>query len=445
MAQTLEQFAKAVVAAGLSAPDDLKSWFVKRPAERRPRDVATFAAALVEDGLLTAYQATVLQQRRPQALNFGNYLLVDQLGSGASGHVFKARHKTSGRLTAIKVLSTDTAQDATAVKRFEREMQAAGRLAHPNIVKTFDAGQWNGQHYLVMEYVEGRDLASVVKSNGPLDVASALRYLEHAAEGLRYAHQEGIVHRDIKPGNLLLDAQGNVRLLDLGLARFADSGDGLTATQQVMGTVDYMSPEQSADTKRADARADVYSLGATLWYFLTGKKLYEAKGVVERIMLHRSAPIPSLASVRPEVPAWVDRLLKRMVAKSPDDRFQTMSDLLSALRRGDAASDDATDTAAEVVALGEATISQLSRDELASLRQARVSADVGASPVGPLEVQIDVGGRTGGGPDARSAALRTTRPSASARQPTTGGRRWIVAAVVGVLVSAGIGYWLFGS
>ena len=444
MAQSLEQFGKAVVAAGLSTPDDLKSWYVQRPAECRPRDVATFAAGLVEDGLLTAYQSSVLQQGKPQALNFGNYLLVDQLGSGASGHVFKARHKTSGRMTAIKVLSTDTAQDATAVKRFEREMQAAGRLAHPNIVKTFDAGQWNGQHYLVMEYVEGRDMASVVKTQGPLDVASALRYLEQAAEGLRYAHQEGIVHRDIKPGNLLLDAQGNVRLLDLGLARFADSGDGLTATQQVMGTVDYMSPEQSADTKRADARADVYSLGATLWYFLTGKKLYEGKGVVERIMLHRSAPIPSLVAVRPEVPAWVDGLLKRMVAKSPDDRFQTMSDLLKALRRGDAAPEDGTDSAAEVVALGEATISQLSRNELANLRQARVSAEGGTAAVGPLELQIDVGGRAGPGREVRSGGARKTQSAAPAQRMKIR-RRWIVAAVIGVLVAAGVGYWLFGS
>ncbi|MBL9093994.1 MAG: serine/threonine protein kinase [Planctomycetaceae bacterium] len=406
MAISMEQFGKGVVASGLLTADQLKTWFTALPAADRPRDPEQFAAQLIKSGKITGYQSKVLLQGKPAALTFGNYLLEAQLGVGASGAVFRAKHKQSGRTVAIKVLSATMAADPTAVKRFQREVEAAGRLTHPNIVRSIDGGELNGQHYLVMEYVDGADLASIVKTKGPLPVAQALDCLRQAASALAYAHEQGVIHRDIKPGNLLLEKSGTVRLLDMGLVRFEDSGEGLTGTQQVMGTIDYMSPEQAADTRHADARCDIYSLGCTLWFLLTGKKIYDAKGVVERVMMHRTAPIPSLAAERKDLPPRVEEVFRKMVAKKPDDRLQTMraveSALAGILNGQEPSSDEVTEAEdeavelAEVEELGEQSFSNLSTGALATViptsdavgQFANLAVSGAVSPVGDFAINV---------------------------------------------------------
>lgn len=337
MPVTMEQFGKGMVAAGLATVDELRAVWAALPADKRPKDPQQFAQILRAQQKLTEYQAQVLLQGKASALSFGNYVLLSQLGVGASGHVFRAKHKMSGREVAIKVLAASVAQNEKSVKRFHREVQATAKLAHPNIVRAVDAGEINGQHYMVMEFVDGEDLSSRVKKQGPLDVKTAVQCLLHAGRGLEYAHAQGIIHRDIKPGNMLCDRAGTVRLLDLGLVRFEDSGeatgDGLTGTQQVMGTIDYMAPEQVLDTRHADARCDIYSLGCTLFYLLTGRKAYEGKGVVDRIMQHRTAEIPSLVKLGSGVPDDVDRIFRKMVSKKPVDRYQTMTQVCTAFER----------------------------------------------------------------------------------------------------------------
>jgi serine/threonine protein kinase len=465
MSQTLEQFGKSLIAAGLMTKEELRAWFTGLPADKRPRDSEAFAAALVADGKLSKYQSTVLAQGKPQALQFGHYLLVSQLGSGASGHVFKARHRTSQRDVAIKVLAAEVAQDPTSVKRFRREVEAAGRLEHRHIVRSVDAGEYNGQHYLVMEYVDGSDLASIVKTRGPLPVDEAIHCVLQAAEGFRFAHEAGVVHRDIKPGNLLLDKNGTVRILDLGLVRFEGAGDGLTATQQVMGTVDYMSPEQSADTKRADARADIYSLGVTLWYLLTGRRMYESKNMVERIMMHRSAPIPSLTSARPDVPAALDAVFKRMVAKHPDERYQTMAEVGRALQgvlEGTAAGGEAAP--AEVMEL---SIMSLSKGDLAAFLRAReelpeaslakpmsapaeASESAGSEPTsgvaaGPFDFTVDTSRKKTGKPAAIKQPAKQAKPVEGDEESPNGGagrkRMLIGLAALGAAAAIGVGIW----
>ncbi|MEJ7595713.1 MAG: serine/threonine-protein kinase, partial [Planctomycetaceae bacterium] len=213
-----------------------------------------------------------------------DYQIVAKLGEGGMGTIYKAVHQRLKKVVALKVLPTSRIGDPAAVARFEREMEVLGQLNHPHIVQAFDAGEHEGQHYLVMEYVEGRNLSDIVRRCSPLSIADACLLISQAAAGLQYAHENGFVHRDIKPSNLMLATTGMksgpsviVKILDLGLARALDQRPDaaapnaeLTTTGQVMGTLDYMAPEQGGDAHQVDIRADIYSLGATLYKLLTG-------------------------------------------------------------------------------------------------------------------------------------------------------------------------------
>ncbi len=224
-----------------------------------------------------------------------------------------------------------------ALARFQREAQAAAKLEHPNIVAAYDADDVGDVHFLVMQFIDGTDLATLVKTRGLLPVETAIGYTRQTATGLAYAHDQGVVHRDIKPSNLLLDKEGAIKILDMGLARIeprdADSETQaqITTTGAVLGTVDFMSPEQAMNTKYADARSDVYSLGCTLWALLTGGPVYRGATVVEKLVAHREHPIPSLRDWRPDAPPAVDALFARMIAKRPDERMQSMSEVLAAI------------------------------------------------------------------------------------------------------------------
>ena len=265
----------------------------------------------------------------------GNYSILDKLGQGGMGTVFRAEHRRMLREVALKVLSPEVLKAPQAVQRFHREVRVAAKLTHPNIVTAYDADEERGVHFLVMEIVEGTSLAALVKRHGPLPPKKAIDFVVQAARGLEYAHSKGIVHRDIKPGNLMLDQFGIVKILDLGLARLDEGGlaaaeGDLTDTGNVMGTIDYISPEQALNTKHADQRSDIYSLGCTLWFLLTGKPVYGGQTPVERILAHRDRPVPSLRGVRNYVSMELEAVFRTMVAKSPDERYKSMADVLKA-------------------------------------------------------------------------------------------------------------------
>jgi serine/threonine protein kinase len=287
-------------------------------------------------GMLTAFQLDAINRGKPNELKIGNYDVLDRLGAGGMGTVVKARHRRMKRIVALKILSSSLSKDHSFVQRFQREVETIARLQHPNIVMAFDADEAEIGHFLVMEFVDGRDLSSVVEKTGPLSIALA-NYTLQKARGLAYAHSQEIIHRDIKPANLLLDASGVVKVTDLGLATHQSGGGGgssatgITQAGGIVGTVDYMSPEQAVDSTDVDHRCDIYSLGCTLYFLLTGRSIYGGGNAMSILVRHREAPIPWLLSVREDVPPELENIFRRMVAKKPDDRFSKMSEVVTEL------------------------------------------------------------------------------------------------------------------
>jgi serine/threonine protein kinase/Leucine-rich repeat (LRR) protein len=332
MAVALEQFVKQLEDSGVISSGRLASYL---PPQAHPKDAQELARELVRQKHLTKFQAQEIYQGRAKSLILGNYTILDRIGAGGMGQVFKAEHRRMKRIVAVKMLPKNVTKDAAAVARFQREVEAAARLSHANIVAAYDADEADGVHFLAMEYVEGSDLSALVKKNGPFPPAKAVNYVLQAARGLEFAHAEGVVHRDIKPANLLLDKKGAVKILDMGLARI-DSGGAvaaqaeLTGTGAVLGTVDYMAPEQALSTKHADARADIYSLGCSLYYLLVGKAIYGGDTLMAKLLAHRESPIPALGA---GVPEQVEAVFQKMVAKTVEDRYQTMSQVVVDLEK----------------------------------------------------------------------------------------------------------------
>jgi eukaryotic-like serine/threonine-protein kinase len=321
-------------------------------------DPRALAQQMIKRGWLTPFQLNQVFQGRAAELLLGPYVILERLGEGGTGQVFKASHRRMRRVVALKLIRRELLSDAEVVSRFLREIQVVSQLAHPNIVHAYDAGPIGSTYFLAMEYIKGIDLAFVVKQSGPLTVTHACDCIRQAALGLQHAHMRGLVHRDIKPPNLIVVSRQwpvagkekfassltiqhspltTLKILDLGLARLQRAVDGektslLTPAGPVMmGTPDYLAPEQALNFHAADIRADIYSLGCTFYYLLTGQPPFPGGSLAQKLLRHQQATPPPLDRLRSDVPAELVTVIRQMLAKRPEDRFQTPAEVVAAL------------------------------------------------------------------------------------------------------------------
>lgn len=307
----------------------------------RPRDLAR---ALVDAALLTRFQAELLLIGRTNGYFLGPYRIEDQIGLGGMGRVYKAIHGTMHRTVALKVLAPHLTKTPKAQDLFRREAQAAAQLQHPNIVVAYDAGKANDRHYLAMEYVRGSNLDHLVRKRGRLPLGLACEIMRQAALGLQHAHEKGMVHRDVKPANILVAGKSKhleslvVKLTDFGLARLHEPGIGgadtiVTEHNTVMGTPDFMSPEQTRSLHAVDIRSDLYSLGCTFFFLLTAQVPFPGGTTLEKMVRHVRDQAPDVRSLRPEVPSALAAIVARLLAKDPNGRYDTPADLARELQK----------------------------------------------------------------------------------------------------------------
>ena len=321
-------------------------------------DARTVAKTLVQRGWLSVYQVNQLLQGNTAELVIGPYYVLDKLGQGGLSQVYKAKHRETGELVAIKMIRSEVFVDAERRRQFLQEVEAMARLDHDNIVQFCDADQWKDSYYFAMEFVEGTDLGKVVRLSGPLPTFQACDFIRQTALGLQHAFERNLIHRDIKPVNLFLthvpDSQpatarlagpnepapkrrsrALIKILDWGLASLRNpkgTGDDVESlARNIVGTADYLAPEQARNANVADIRSDIYSLGCTFYFLLTGQSPFPEGSLMQKILQHQEAQPRSIASFRDDVPADVVAVLQRMLAKNPADRFKTPASVAAAL------------------------------------------------------------------------------------------------------------------
>jgi hypothetical protein len=311
---------------------DEKQLTEARTLAPRCEDAPSLAVALIQRGFLTRWQAAQLLAGR-SSFFLGKYKLIELLGSGGMGRVFVAEHTTMNRPVALKIISKQLGQDPASLERFFTEARAIAALNHPNIVHAYDVDKENDRYYMVMEFVEGQDLQRMVEAKGPLEPERAADYVRQAADGLAHAHGRNMIHCDVKPANLLINQLGVVKILDMGMARLIgrakDSGAG--QDERLLGTIDYMAPEQALNSPEMDHRVDLYSLGCTFYFLLTGRPPFPEGTLPERILKHQTAEPCEIAQLRQDVPEDLASICKKMMAKQPGDRFQSADEVSRAL------------------------------------------------------------------------------------------------------------------
>lgn len=299
-----------------------------------PADADVLANLLIEKKLLTSWQVEKLMEKKYRAFFLGKYRILRLIGSGGMSFVYLAEHKLMHRQRAIKVLPRRRVKDSSYLARFHLEAQATSQLDHPNIVRCYDVDNEGDTHYIVMEFIEGKDLNTIVKQEGPLPLELAANYIAQSAEGLAHAHEKGLIHRDVKPANLLVDTKGILKILDLGLALFSDNEQAsltMEHNENVLGTADYLAPEQAVNSHKIDHKADIYGLGCSLYFVLTGRPPFPDGTLAQRIAKHQTQMPEDIRKLRPDCPRDLADICMKMMQKRPEKRYANMREVAVAL------------------------------------------------------------------------------------------------------------------
>lgn len=342
------QLISAVKDCRLYKPDQLTA--AERAAASAP-DATACAEGLYAAGVLTRYQYQKIRAGRAEDLLFGPYLILDRIGEGGMGKVYRAVQLKVGKIVAIKMVRPQLLSNRMVISRYKREARAAAKLDHPNIVSLYDADDINGRYFMAMEYVDGIDLSRMVKqfgnppNTGLADFHEAAEYVRQASLGLQHAHEHGLVHRDIKPSNMLVfgerplfgtSGKATVKILDMGLVRSILESEDVSRTEltrdgTVVGTPDYMSPEQAKNSSSVDARADLYSIGCTLYFLLRGQSPFPDGSPIDKLIRHQLDAPPDLRKARPDVPDGLVAIIDKLLKKNPNERYQTATAVAQAL------------------------------------------------------------------------------------------------------------------
>src|SRR5437868_7374 len=299
-----------------------------------PADADLLANFMIDRKLLTSWHVEKLMEKKYRGFSLGKYRMLRLIGSGGMSTVYLAEHKLMHRQRAIKVLPKRRVNDSSYLARFHLEAQATSQLDHPNIVRCYDVDNDGDTHYIVMEFIEGKDLNTIVKQEGPLPLELACNYIAQSAEGLAHAHEKGLIHRDVKPANLLVDKKGIVKILDLGLALFSDNAQAsLTVehNENVLGTADYLAPEQAVNSHKVDHKVDIYGLGCSLYFLLTGRPPFPEGTLAQRIAKHQSHQPEDIRKDRPDCPRDLADICVKMMQKRPEKRYAKMLEVADAL------------------------------------------------------------------------------------------------------------------
>ena len=322
---------------GLAAEKDVNAAMAEREKLLASGEDVPLEKILLRKGFLTQAQVSSITQYIDENLSgerFGDFEILKKLGQGGMGSVYKARQISMDRLVALKFLPPHLANDKMYVERFYREARISAKVDHSNIVRGLAVGEIDGQHYFAMEYVEGESLQDKVDKKGPLSPEETVNLMKQMAMAMMHAEEKGLVHRDIKPDNILITSDGTAKLVDLGLAKLSFAQmTRMTDTGTSMGTPYYMAPEQARDSARADNRSDIYSLGITFYFALTGRVPYEGSSALEIMLKHETDPLPSLQKIKPGIPHSLSRIIEKMVEKKPEKRYQNAAQLLSDLSK----------------------------------------------------------------------------------------------------------------
>jgi serine/threonine-protein kinase len=469
--QNAKSFLSLLEKSRIVADDSLKSALSKLAdiADGEKVNTEKLASHLVDSGLITRWHVDKLLDGKYKGFFLGKFKLLGHLGTGGMSSVYLAQHKVSEQTRAIKVLPRKRVSDKSYLERFYREGQAAAALNHPNVVRIYDICSEADTHFMVMEHVKGADLYEIVKDDGPLSPQVAADYVLQAAEGLKHAHEKAMVHRDIKPANLLRTQEGVVKILDLGLALFQqEEEESLTVlhNEKVMGTADYLAPEQAVNSHNVDHRADIYSLGCTLYFLLTGKPPFSEGSLAQRIAMHQTQEPLSLLEADPNLPPELVKICEKMMRKNPDDRYRDCDHLRQAIAGflarqttsvaagGDQAFQDSTSSTSTADATNRVGLDDSATSKTDELAVATVAHSRDAAADSPFAIDTSsVAQDPNASPSSRaiarasSATDKTTKVAPKIRTRRRGKKvpAWAIAAVVIAMIAILVGVLIFAA